>query len=128
MRIIVFDREMAEPLTIVEIPASAMREIENGRRYWIMPVPVTMRSWMTLDDKTPWALETLPTVALRFEPIMKHEHGEGRVLYWIATPDNEELSLLLRAAFLPGQLTEVRRREMQRWFQGALGAPPPDSR
>ncbi len=132
MRVIVMDKEMREPLTIVDIPASLMREVERGERSYIaMAVPVDFMAWRAGADLVPNAPETiaLRRVHLNMEKIVKGgsrgPNGGWDVLFWTATPDDEDLALLLRAAFLPGQVTELRRREMQQWFLGAVGAPPP---
>lgn len=120
MRVVVMDEEMREPITVVEIPAYLMREVEQHKRapYINLAAPTRMESWFTMLDKVPNVPEqaTIRHVQLKMEPIYK-----GRdILYWVAIPNDPELALLLRAAFLPGQLTEMRRREAQAWFQGAI--------
>jgi len=132
MRIVVMDKEMREPLTIVDIPAHLMRDVIDGTRpYIVLPVPMNFRAWVSGYDFVPNAPmnDELRRVILRMEKIVKGgsrgPDGGWDILFWTATPDDEELALLLRAAFLPGQVTELRRREMQQWFMGALGAPPP---
>lgn len=130
MRVIVMDKDMREPLTVVDIPASLMRDVENGNRSYItLAVPLTLDAWRAGVDLVPNAPETvtMKRVHLKMEKIVK---GGSRgtpyeILFWTAIADDEELALLLRAAFLPGQVTELRRRELQQWFMGAVGAPPP---
>lgn len=123
MRIVVMDEDMREPITVVEIPMYLMRDVQEGKhREIVLAAPTTMEDWFSMVDKIPSVMETatLRHVKLRMEPIYK-----GReVLYWTAVPDNPELALLLRAAFLPGQMTEMRRREAQAWFHGAIAALP----
>lgn len=121
MRIIVMDEDMSEPLTVVEVPQSLMNRVETGMRYICIPVPVTMQAWFTNLDKIPNVTDpAISVVKLRMEPICTSRNGERQVLFWTAIPDNPTLALLLRAAFLPGQMTELRRREAQAWFQGAM--------
>lgn len=120
MRVVVMDEDMREPITVVEIPAHLMHEIEHqGRAPYInLAAPLRMEAWMTMLDKIPSVPEqaTIRHVQLKMEPIYK-----GRsILHWVAVPNDPELALLLRAAFLPGQVTEMRRREAQAWFQGAI--------
>ena len=119
MRIVVMDEDMREPITVVEIPMSLMRQVQDGMREIRMPVPTTMEAWFTMADKIPNVqMATVRVVGLRMEPIYR-----GRdVLHWVAVPNDPELALLLRAAFLPSQVTELRRREAQAWFQGAVTA------
>jgi hypothetical protein len=121
MRVVVMDEDMREPITVVEIPFHLMREIEQRtRRDIVLAAPMRMEEWFTLADQIPNVQEStvLRHVRLRMEPIYKGHD----VLYWVAVPDNPELALLLRAAFLPGQATELRRREAQAWFHGAVAA------
>jgi hypothetical protein len=122
------DKDMSEPLTIVEVPIELMRRVEQGLPYIRLPVPMNMMAWVTQLDKIPNVISTaMDIVTLKMEKIVGRRNGSERVeiLYWTATPDSEELALLLRAAFLPGQLTELKRRELQSWFIGAIGGLPP---
>lgn len=125
MRVVVMDREMTEPLTVVDIPNSLMRDVAmRGRPRITMAVPTDFNHWLSYADKFEDVMQTttLQRCELRMEPIYR-----GRdVLYWVAVPDSEELALLLRAAFLPGQITELRRRELKQWIMGAIGAPRPE--
>ena len=117
MRVVVMDEDMREPLTVVEIPMHLMRKVEEGMRCIRLPVPTTFDAWFTMLDKVPKVTDVaIRIVELRMEPIMKGHD----VLYWNAIPNDTTLALLLRAAFLPGQMTELRRREAQAWFQGAV--------
>lgn len=116
------DKDQAEPLTVVEIPSGLMREVEKGRRYISMPVPTDFLAWFTHLDEVPNVPEqcSIRVVHLRMEPIQQYKDGVRSVLHWQAVPEEEELALLLRAAFLPGQTNELRRRESQARFQGML--------
>lgn len=119
MRVVVMDEDMGEPITVVEIPFQLMREVRDGKLREIkVAAPLRMSSWMTLVDQIPnvAASSTIRIVSLRMEPIWKGND----ILYWVAVPNDPELALLLRAAFLPGQMTELQRREAQAWFSGAL--------
>lgn len=122
MRVVVMDEDMREPLTVVEIPHRLMVEVfAQKTRHVRLTVPLTMEAWSTNLDQIPKAeSDMLSVVSLRMEPIVKG--SADNVLYWVAVPDNPELALLLRAAFLPGQVTESRRREAAAWFQGAMAA------
>lgn len=119
MRIVVMDEDMREPITVVEIPMSLMRQVQEGVREVRMSVPTSMEAWFTMADKIPNVeMATVRIVSLRMEPIYRGYD----ILHWVAVPNDPTLALLLRAAFLPGQVTELRRREAQAWFQGAFSA------
>lgn len=119
MRVVIMDEDMREPITVVELPANLMREVEQRRlKHIVVPVPLTFSSWFSRLPAIPECSTAINKVCLRIEPI----HNGRDVLYWVAVPDDPELALLLRAAFLPGQRTELRRRETQAWFHGAVAA------
>lgn len=121
MRVVVMDEDMREPITVVEIPARLIGECERReRRIITLAAPMQMDAWFTMLDQVPNVPEqaTISHVHLRMEPIYKGSD----VLYWVAVPEDPALALLLRAAFLPGQLNELQRREKQAWFQGAIAA------
>jgi len=122
MRLIVMDKERSEPLTVVTIHERFMQEARQRRRMQIrFPVPASFRECLHQADQTVPELATVPIVTLTIEPIVTSDGNGGiRDLFWIAVPDSQDLALLLRAAFLPGQITEVRRRELAAWFAGAL--------
>lgn len=123
MRVVVMDEEMREPITVVEIPMSLMRKVERRElREIALQTPMNFDAWFTSLDRIPNVPESISirVVYLRMEPIMTHRNGRTEVLHWVAVPNDPELALLLRAAFLPGQVTELRRREAQAWFQGAV--------
>jgi hypothetical protein len=116
-RIVVMDQEMTEPLTVVEISERHIREAEKGGYRWInLPVPGNLTEWTLKLDKIPEPFTMLDIVRLRLEPIWTRD----RILFWVAVPNDEVLALLLRAAFLPGQINEVQRREAVAWISGAL--------
>ena len=114
-----------EPLTVVTISQKvfqqAIKERDPQVRLW---VPKSFAKWVAYEDQFFNVMEAsakqatyeLQIVTLSLTPIYKGSD----LIFWYATPDSEELALLLRAAFLPGQVTEVRRREALAFFQGVI--------
>lgn len=115
MRVIVFDRELHEALTIVEVPMSLAREAMEGRRIYLATEPWLM-SPRVYEAQQPPEPEPFKIVALSFEPVYRGASKE--LLFWFAYADNPELVLLLRAAFLPGQVSEVQQRERRAYVEG----------
>ena len=114
MRVILFDPESYEPLTVVEIPAWLMKDVELGVRRVRLPVPMNMREWFTKSDiMNPVSMSV---VDLDMEPVRKG----NSIIYWMGLPTDPELALLLRAAFLPGQQTELQRREATAFIEGVF--------
>jgi hypothetical protein len=79
---------------------------------------------------TPYAdvgeYEEIVTVTLTFECVCRgggHRNGhysEPEILFWYAYADDPETALLLRAAYLPGQVGDVQRREKVAYINGLL--------
>ena len=66
-------------------------------------------------------LPSLGTIADTFHNYaFEADKRSGEVLFWYAYADNPETALLLRAAFLPGQVSEVQKREALAALKGAL--------
>ncbi len=114
-RIVLYDRELHEALTVIEVPASWVREArEEGRRHWRLAVP-TYVSVETVSASLAQAMETR-VVTIALEAVAR-----GReIIFWYAYPDDPELALELRAAFLPGQLGEVQRRARDAFWRGVF--------
>lgn len=122
MRVIVFDRELHEPLTVVEVPAWLATEAKRGMPVRLLP-PQKFDPRVMLSDEPPEAI-TMQAVTLTFERVCRGggarngHYTEPETLFWYAYADDPETALLLRAAFLPGQAGEVQRREKAAYVMG----------
>lgn len=135
-RIVVMDAELHEALTVVEIPASIMRDVQTGEMRWVFLMPPPPR--LSASDfysplNPPPARMAIPNpVRLSMECVFRGSGGDARrpppqgqgerstPLFWYAYADDPELALTLRAAFLPGQLGEVQRRQQEAYWRGAF--------
>lgn len=116
MRVVVFDQEMREPLTVVDVSMDLFRRATKGQPIRFR-IPENFREWMmNVGGPTQAQATTFRVCTLRLEPIYRGDE----VIHWNAIPDDEQLALLLRAAFLPGQISEVQRREAKAFLQGLL--------
>lgn len=133
MRVIVFDRELHEPLTVVEVPAWLAEQAKDGHPIRLLPPQPFDPSAMFRDEPTEAVCEQI--VTLTFERVSRSVRAsprlqaagvkyESEILFWYAYADDPETALLLRAAFLPGQVGEVQRREKRAYVMGLLGVDP----
>lgn len=117
MRVIVFDRELHEPLTIVNLPVHLFEMGKAG-----MPIALAPERPMMAH---PYAagvpeVEDIEIVYLRLERVSRG--SSDNIIFWYAYADDPELALALRCAYLPGQLGDVRRRERASYLKGLLAA------
>jgi hypothetical protein len=116
MRVVVYDKETMEPLTVISIPGDYLSRF--GRRMHfpvIQPIsfgpvpteiePINMRRWY---------------VTLDFEPI--YNGKDPHPMMWLCTTNDGETALLLRSVFLPGQQREVQERTRDAFLSGLAAA------
>jgi len=143
MRVVVMDRELHEPLTILNIPSWLSpdpRENRNGQfmgKTIFFHVPEKIDIFYRTDAVAPEKLMSRHT-SITLEPVMRHTgtsptNMKSEIIFWYAYADQPELALLLRAAFLPGQVGEVQMRQKESEARGvlkgfglALGMEDPD--
>lgn len=105
LRAVLYDRETMEPLTVLQIPGDLVRMAKEGYRLRFPAWPV-VPSWFTVQETI-----RMDLCEVRLEPVMRCEPGgKPEVWLWIATTTTPEAALLARAAYLPGQRTEMMRR------------------
>lgn len=117
MKIVIYDHETYEPITVVEVHISFLREIESGKRPPSLIFPV-LHDLLLQSRAELSSYVKMRTVRINFERIMKG----NRTLLWLAKTEDGETALLLRSAFLPGQNKEVQAREQAAFLGGLLAA------
>lgn len=115
MKIVIYDHETYEPITVIGVHISFLREIESGKRAPYLIFATAPELYSKLDVTS---CITMRTVRISFERIMKG----SRTLLWLAKAEDGETALLLRSAFLPGQNKEVQARERAAFLGGLLAA------
>lgn len=93
MRVVIYDEESLEPITVVELPGLSDMAL-NERQNWHVGVP--MRAG---DD--PAAKPRF--VDLKFERISRVTMTYGEQLAWLCLTSATELAMLLTPEWLPGQ-------------------------
>src|SRR6185295_2054199 len=104
-----------EPITILELSSWAIDYLEK-RGDVVLPVikPVSCRF---IPPEEHFELEPIQQVRISAERL----HRNGQVHMMLFT-HNEEPAMLLKAAFLPGQLSTLRDREREAMAKGFLQA------
>lgn len=143
MRIVVFDRELHEPLTIVNIPAGLMPRPDASSSFMPRVIMFEVED-PEIGYRTPIVPMDRPTrlitrrTTITLEPVCRTVgtnpgNHRSELLFWYAYADDPELALLLRAAFLPGQVGEMQMRQKEaeakgilRGFGIAMGMQDPD--
>lgn len=119
MRVVIFDQETYEPLTVVTVPANVMREIERGVRDRSYRFPIPHPVQLSPDPNAQMGLvDKASILRVSFEPIYKGD----RLIMWLCTAEDGVSALLLRSTFLPGQQKDVNAIEQQAFIRGLLSA------
>jgi hypothetical protein len=115
MRTVIYSDFDMEPITVVEVPEFLMERIRKHDRVRLAVYTDLEPDLMdyTLDQYTTRML----TVDLWGEPIKRN--GQKHYLIFAA---NDELALLLKNSYLPGQVGDVARREKSAYLMGFLKA------
>lgn len=101
MRLVLFDKESCEAITVVEVRSLTDRAIEDMGRRVRLVVPTTIQSTLSTP---PTSLVGIQTVDIEFSQL-----AYGRARGWICFTDAAELAMKLDPAWLPGQLPAVQR-------------------
>lgn len=124
MKVIVFDRELHEPLTVVNLPHKLFEfGKQHGHRIYmpaLEPIGYGPQHFGEAVSPSP-----LSVVSLELRAVYPSRECSGEPLFWYAYADQPELALILRAAFLPGQVGELKQREALAYIRGAFGLAQP---
>ena len=110
MRVVLYDTGL-EPITVLNLPAWATERLKAGE-YIRFAVPPMIPA--TYYVPAP-CYEILRIVTIWFEPLVRNG-----IHAWMAFTKEAEDALLLKSVFLPGQQSEVQRRERDAFYSGLL--------
>lgn len=105
MRVVIYDEELLEPITVVNLPGLTDRCLEE-RKFWRVPVPPSLTRPGEF-GKTPEFIE------LEFEQISRITLRHGEQTTWLCLTRATELAMLLTPDWLPGQLPAVQRLQAE---------------
>jgi len=116
MRVVIYDAEDMEPITVIKLDDRWVQMLKQGREVTMAVTPLLPTSY--LEEPLDWERTyQISRCRLRFERIMKGD----KLMMWICTTVDGESALLLRSVFLPGQQSAVA-DERERAFRKGLGA------
>lgn len=103
-----------EPITVINLPPFAKGYLENHRHIRV-PVPVDITDVLYFRRDAPIIGDTLKVVTIKIEKI--YRNGKEHFLFFT---NDEESALLLKSTFLPGQRSEIRKKEREAFCRGFL--------
>jgi hypothetical protein len=106
MRVVIFDEETLEPVTVVNLPGLTDRCLEE-RKYWRVALPQTGPRHD--DDGARGYGESIRYVDLEFERFARLTLTHGEQLSWLCLTRATELAMLLTPDWLPGQEPAIQR-------------------
>ena len=109
MRIVLYDQDDFEPLTILEVPHWRAYNMPEGQPIRIAVMPEISLAPLANGP----GYEPMQIVTIRFEQVIRN-----KVTHWLAVTGDTESALLLRAAFLPGQRSALQKRERKAFTNG----------
>lgn len=101
MRVVLYDDESLEPITVVDLPLTERDMLQ--RRIWRVPVPEWAPLRITPSDELTNTPVNMRVVVIEFEQFVRRSprHGEQRSIF--AFTQAADLAMLLNPAWLPGQ-------------------------
>jgi hypothetical protein len=105
MRVVVFDEESLEPITVVELPGLTDLALKE-RQDWRIAVP------RRREGVSPDSPEAVQFLDLKFEQISRVTLTHGQQHTWLCLTRAAELAMLLIPDWLPGQRLTI--QDLQR--------------
>lgn len=100
MRVVLYDDETMEPLTVLHLQSWMTERLTSGERI-VLPV-MRKLELASYDADVPLTSPINDRVVIWFERFVRHEQR-----HWFAFTRDSENALSLRAVFLPGQWSAV---------------------
>jgi len=110
MRVVIYDDESLEAITVVNIPLTERDMLARGR-IWRLTVP-SGPPRIKFEPKPP-TYEKMKVVEIEFEPFYRRTARHGEQRSYMAFTRAADLAMLVNPAWLPGQQTAIRYLEDQ---------------
>jgi len=104
MRVVIYDEESLEPITVCNLPGLSDRSLHE-RKHWKVAVPRSLlpaRAGASFGDAVEY-------IDVEFEQISRVTLTHGEQTTWLCLTRATELAMLLTPDWLPGQLPAVQR-------------------
>lgn len=111
MRVVIYDEESLEPVTVVELPGlsdMALREKQDWRVAVQVKEPVRAKS-----GEEQRFTDTMRFVDLKFEQLSRVTITHGEQLTWLCLTRATELAMLLTPEWLPGQRPAIQQLQQE---------------
>ena len=109
MRIVIYDDDDMEPITVVNLRGVTMRDLQQRDMRWRIPVPQPITPYVMSDEEAANAMmQHIPIVELVFEPFRRTSRDGRRMESVMAFTKAADLAMLLNPDYLPGQRSAVR--------------------
>lgn len=111
MRVVIYDEESLEPVTVVELPGlsdMALREKQDWRVAVQVKEPARSRA-----GEEPRFTDTMRFVDLKFEQLSRVTITHGEQLTWLCLTRAAELAMLLTPEWLPGQRPAIQQLQQE---------------
>jgi len=109
MRVVIYDEELLEPITVVNLPGFTDRCLQE-RKFWRVPVPPSLTPSQSRAEEFG---RTPDYIDLEFEQISRVTLTHGEQTTWLCLTRATELAMLLTPDWLPGQLPAVQRLQAE---------------
>ena len=113
MHAVIYTKEL-EPITVVWLASWAVKMLRDHSHVAFAVCPPMSAGLSDFND-----FSTMKSWVVR---LRGDEIRMNRASTWILTTDDEEVALLLKAAFLPGQQQALRERDRVAMAKGAMSA------
>jgi len=101
MRVVIYDEESLEPITVIDLPGLSDMALHE-RRDWRVAVQVKQPHRPRVGETVKYS-DSMRYVDLKFEQISRVTLTHGEQLTWLCLTRATELALLLTPDWLPGQ-------------------------
>jgi hypothetical protein len=105
MRVVIFDEETLEPVTVVNLPGMTDQCLEE-KRYWRVALPIAGPHRDSGDEPADIG-KAIRYVDLEFERFSRVTLTFGEQLSWLCLTRATELAMLLTPDWLPGQRAAI---------------------
>ncbi len=101
MRVVIYDEELLEPVTVVNLPGLTEKNLEE-KQHWRVSIHDGKNQPKELGANRAYS-DSLRYVDLTFEKINRVTVGRGSQVTWLCLTRAADLAMLLTPDWLPGQ-------------------------
>jgi len=111
MRVVIYDEECLEPITVVNLPGLTEKNVTE-KRHWRVSIHDGMNEPREAGVNRAFS-DSLRYVDLSFERIARVTVGHGEQATWLCLTRATELAMLLTPDWLPGQRPAIEHLQLE---------------